>query len=82
MQKDDDDDDSPKHHVHHNHLRDLRIAVDFFTSLRTLGSSLSQLLTSEFERSGSTGSYCKISIDIGRRLLLACWKLEGFVTLI
>jgi hypothetical protein len=30
----------------------------------------------------SARSCCKISIDIGRRLLLACWKLEGFVTLI
>jgi hypothetical protein len=43
---DDDDDDSPQHPVHHNRLRDLRITIDFLTSLRTWGSSsLNQLLT-------------------------------------
>ncbi len=41
------------------------------TSLKTWGSSsLSQLLTSEFERSGSTGSCCKISIDMVED---CCW---------
>ncbi len=31
------DDDSPQHLVHHNHLRDLRIAVDFFDKFEDFG---------------------------------------------
>jgi hypothetical protein len=61
--------------MHHNRLKDLRIVVNFLTSLRTWGfSSLNQLLTSKFEKFGSTGSCSKISIDMVGDY---CWLAEA-----